>query len=182
MQMTTWQDELVARHPTLFIVATENGQTYMPGWPTVSDGWRELVETAVGRIADAVAAAPPARVVIVQTKTKYGTLRLYWHGNDMDAATERAVEDAVALAEARSACTCEVCGRAGMLHARGDWLATACIDHARGEPVPVAPGFANLHIVRTFNAGHSPIATCRRYDRDADTFVDVDPKTLGIED
>jgi hypothetical protein len=177
----SWQDDLVARHPTLFLL-TENGQTYTPGWPTVDDGWRELVETAVGRIADAVSVAPPARVAIVQIKTKYGTLRLYWHGKDMDAATEHAVEEAVALAEARSACTCENCGRVGVLHARGDWLSTACPDHARGEPVPVAPGFENLHIVQTFNAGRYPIASCRRYVRETDSFVDVDPKSLGIEE
>jgi len=121
-------------------------------------------------------------VLVVQVKEKYGTLRLYWEGNDMAAATEQAVEDAVALAEARSACTCEVCGRAGVLYARGDWLATACPDHARGEPVPVTPGFENLHIVRTFRTGRHPIASCRRYLRKTDEFVDVDPKTLGIEE
>jgi hypothetical protein len=42
----TWQADLVARYPHFFNL-TENGQTSTPGWPTVGDGWRELVETAV---------------------------------------------------------------------------------------------------------------------------------------
>ncbi len=40
--------------PTLSLF-TENGQTSTPGWPTCGDGWRELVEAAVGRIATASA-------------------------------------------------------------------------------------------------------------------------------
>ncbi len=88
----------------------------------------------------------------------------------------------MALAEARSGCTCEICGRAGLLYAQGDWLATVCPDYARGKPVPVQPGFENVHFVRTFEAGRYPIASCRRYDRDADTFVDVDPQSLGIKE
>jgi hypothetical protein len=177
----TWQEALVARHPAIFNLS-ENGQTYAPGCPECGDGWRDLIETAAGRITDALAAAPSGSVTIVQTKEKFGTLRLYWHGKDLSSAAEHAIEDAVALAEARSGCTCEVCGRPGVLHARGDWLATACPDHARGEPVPIVPGFENLHIVRVFGAGRYPIASCRRYDRETDSFVDVDPRSLGIEE
>jgi hypothetical protein len=177
----TWRDSLVARHPRLFNL-TENGQTYTTGYPECGDGWRDLIETAAGRITDVLAAAPSGSVTIDQVKSKYGTLRMYWHGKDLSPAAEHAIEDAVALAEARSACSCETCGAAGVLHARGDWLATACPDHARGEPVPIVPGFENLHIVRVFGAGRYPIASCRRYDRETDSFVDVDPRSLGIEE
>jgi len=62
------------------------------------------------------------------------------------------------------------------------WLATACAEHARGGPVQVEAGFENVHIVRIFDAGHHPIAACRRYDREIDSFVDVDPESPGIED
>jgi hypothetical protein len=58
---------LIARHSGLFTL-TQNGQTSTPGWPTCGDGWRGLVETAVGRIADAVAAAPAGSLRIVQVK------------------------------------------------------------------------------------------------------------------
>lgn len=177
----TWQDALVVRHPDIFNL-TENGRTCTPGWPTTGDGWRDLIETAANRIANAIAAEPDAAVTLVQVKQKYGTLRVYWHGKSLSAEAEQVVQDAVARAEARSACTCEFCGRPGVLHSRGDWLSTACSDHARGEPVPVSPGFENLHIVRAYDAGHYPIASCVRYIRETDSFIDVDPKSLGIEE
>jgi hypothetical protein len=120
-------------------------------------------------------------VKIVEVKGWRGTLRLYWRGKNLGAKTEHAIEDVVALAEARSACTCEQCGNAGALHTFGDRLATACPDHAVGEPVEVARGFENLHIVRTFNAVHYPIASCRRYVRERDSFVEVDLQSLGVE-
>jgi hypothetical protein len=200
----TWQNALVERHHDLFQVGTDgripgrpadhagrqdpvaraviskNGRTYTPGWPAVGDGWRALVETAISRIAKVVAANPRATVKIVEVKGWRGALRLHWRGKNLVAKTEHAIEDVVALGEARSACTCEVCGRAGVRHTSGNWVATACPDHARGEPVPVTRGFENLHIVRTFNAGNYPIASCRRYVRETDSFVDVDPQSLGV--
>jgi hypothetical protein len=181
-EQRSWQSDLVFRYSHLFHVIKQ-GHTYVPGFLEVDDGWCDLVETAVGRIAGAIAAAPSsASVTVVQVKSKYGTLRRYWRGARLSKKAEHAIEDAVALAEARSACTCEVCGRAGVLHARGDWLVTACGDHARGKPVPVAGGFENLHIVRAFEAHHYPIASCSRYVRKTDSIVDVDPKSPGIEE
>jgi hypothetical protein len=83
------------------------------------------------------------------------------------------VEEAITLATARSACTCEICGDEGRLCTRGGWLATACADHAKGEPVPVKPSLENVHIVwGTFN-GHIRILSCRRYDRETDSFVSL---------
>lgn len=176
-----WQDDLVARHPRLFNL-TAYGRTFTPGFPEIGDGWRELVETGVGRIAAAIADAPSATVTIEQIKSKYATLHLYWRGFRLSEKAEIAVQNAVALAEARSGCTCEVCGRPGALYSRGDWLATACTDHARGEPVPVAPGYENLHVVRSYRAGKAAVLVCRRNVRETDSFVDVDPASLGIEE
>lgn len=59
---------------------------------------------------------------------------------------------------------------------------TACPEHARGEPVPVKVGCENLHVVRRLVDGGVRIVSCRRYDRNADAFVDVDPHSLGIEE
>jgi hypothetical protein len=177
----TWQDALVARHPALFNL-TEHGRTSTPGWPTCGDGWRDLVETAVGRVAKAVAAVPAGSLRIVQVKEKFAGLRLYWHGAGLSDEIRNAVDEAVALAEARSACTCEVCGAEGRLYNRGGWFATACPDHAQGDPVAIRPGRENIHIVRTIDAGRIRIKSCRRYDRAADKFVDVDPKSLSIEE
>lgn len=100
----------------------------------------------------------------------------------MSETAKAQVEEAIDLAEARSACTCEICGREGRLYDRGGWLATACPEHARGEPVPVKVGCENLHVVRRLVDGGVRIVSCRRYDRNADAFVDVDPHSLGIEE
>jgi hypothetical protein len=177
----TWQDDLVARYPHLFNL-TEHGRTFTPGYPTVGDGWRELIEMAVGRIADTLAAAPSSSVTVVQVKEKFGTLRLYWHGKDLSTVAEHAIEDAVAKAEARSACSCETCGEEGVLYRVGGQLVTACSEHAKGALVPVEPGWENLHLLRGYRDGKIEIIVCRRYDRASDTFVDVDPKSLGIEE
>jgi hypothetical protein len=82
----------------------------------------------------------------------------------------------------RSACTCETCGELGRLYDHGDWLATACSEHAQGEPVPVKPAtrtFASWGAwSRTASASLAAVATTP----DADTFVDVDAQSLGIEE
>jgi hypothetical protein len=176
---TSWQDALVARHPRLFNIA-QHGGTYTPGSPECDEGWRELLERACVRIQAAVI-ADGGTFSALQIKEKYGTLRFYWTGR-LSKEAEHGIEDAVALAEARSACTCEVCGNPGVLHSRGGWLATACPDHARGEPVPVVAGWANIHLIRGTRDGKTAILVCRRYDRDTDSFIDVDPTSLGIEE
>jgi hypothetical protein len=176
----TWQDALVARHLHLFL--SGSNQTCIPGFPLVGDGWRELVETAVGRIADVVAAAPSARVTIVETKSKYGTLRTYWDGSGLTETAENAIADAVAKAEARSACTCDVCGEAGVLHQVGGQLLTACAEHAKGVPVPSKQGWENIHLLRSTRDGKPAIIVRRRYIHETDEFVDVDPSSLGIEE
>jgi hypothetical protein len=172
----TWQDGLVARHPRLFHLPAA-GPEAAQGYPNCEQGWQELLELACIRIEAALGGAFNA----LQLKQKFGTLRFYWSGDMPDAAKAK-VEEAIALAVARSACTCEVCGKEGWLHNRGGWFATACAEHAQGDPAPVRPGFENLHIVRRLEAGRAQIVTCRRYIRDKDSFVDVDPQTLGIEE
>jgi len=178
----TWQADLVARYPDLFIEES-GGRISTAGYPTCGDGWRDLVETAVGRIATAVAAEPPGSVHITQIKEKFATLRLYWHGRaDLTEAAHTTVEEAVSLAEARSACTCETCGAEGRLYKSGGQLLTACDTHARGEAVKVQPGRENIHIVRSLKDGKLFIASCRRYIRESDSFVDVPPSELGIKE
>jgi hypothetical protein len=159
-------------HPRLFGVASQ-------GYAECGDGWRDLLERCCVRIEAALAEGD--RFIAEDIKSKYGTLRFYFGGHLSDAAKDR-VEEAIELAEARSACTCETCGEPGRLYDRGGWLATACREHARGEPVPVEAGRENLRIVGRLVEGRLRIASCRRYDRDADTFVDVDPATVGTEE
>jgi hypothetical protein len=175
----TWQDALVARHPRLFLSGDNRTGT---GYPFVGDGWRELVERAVGRVADVIGATSGASVTIVQIKEKYATLRMYSHGAGLTKAAENAIADAIARAEARSACTCETCGDAGVLHQVGGQLLTTCAMHAKGAPVPVEPGWENIHLIRGPRDGKASILVCRRYIRETDEFVEVDPSSLGIEE
>jgi hypothetical protein len=176
----TWQAELVARHPHLFL--SGDNRTSIPGYPFVGDGWRDLVERAVDRIANTLAAAASGSVTLVQIKEKFGVARIYWYGAGLTEAAESAITDAVTKAEARSACTCETCGAAGTLHQVGGQLLTACAEHAKGAPVPVQAGWENLHLVRGIRNGKMAIIVCRRYVRENDSFVDVDPRLLGIEE
>jgi hypothetical protein len=178
----TWQADLVARYPDLFNQEI-HGRVIAPGYPSVGDGWRDLVERAADRIADTLAAVPSGSVTVTEIKSKYGTLRMYWCGADLTQATENAVADAVALAEARSACTCETCGEAGVLYRVGRQLLITCREHGSdGAPVPIEPGWENIHLTRGVRGGKTTTLVCVRYVRATDTFVDVDPKTLGIEE
>jgi hypothetical protein len=167
-----WRIELMAAHPRLFGVASQ-------GYPECGEGWRNVLERACVRIEAALAEGD--RFTAEDIKSKYGSLRFYWRGRLSDAAKVQ-VEEAIELAEARSGCTCETCGELGRLYDRGGWLETACPQHARGEPVPVKAGRENIRIVGRFVEDRIRIASCRRYDRTTDSFVDVDPRSLGIEE
>jgi hypothetical protein len=76
------------------------------------------------------------------------------------------------LAEARGACTCEVCGGQGRLRS-GGWLTTRCDAHAEGRPaIEVEEGFENLHADRRIVGGRVT-ARFRIYDRAGDRFVEA---------
>jgi hypothetical protein len=173
-----WRIELLEAHPRLF-----HGPLDRPyaaeGYPNCEEGWRELLERACARIEAALVEGSTFRVL--QIKEKFGVLRFYWDG-EMSAPVKAKVEEAIALATARSACTCEICGLEGRLYSRGGWLATACPHHARGDAVSIRPGFEKLRIVRRIVEGSVRITCCQRYDRQIDALVDVDPKLLGIEE
>jgi hypothetical protein len=171
-----WRDALVSKHCHLF----KDGSGATHGYPAVGDGWRDLLERALDRISAAVG---EGQMTILQIKSKYGTLRLY-HSSaaDLDEAAQYSVEEAVALAKARSACTCEICGDEGGLFEKDDWLATACEQHAVGQPVPVPRRWENVHIVRNFDAGSTRSIACRRYVRETDSFEDVPPLSLDIKE
>ena len=127
----SWQSDLMLRYPQLFQQA---------GYPTVGDGWQDLIERAVARVAAAVAGGPAGSGVgIVQIKEKFGTLRLYYHARKLPTKIFARVREAIDLAEARSACTCEECGAEGRLYKRNGWYLTRCVDHAEGEPGPARP-------------------------------------------
>lgn len=173
-----WRLELIAAHPDLFrppAGAPEGAEAY----PECGPGWHDLIDRCCVRIRTAIEAGG-GTFRFTQIKEKYATIRIYWTGRLSPEATAR-VESAIELAEARSACTCDVCGEPGVLRTNG-WLTTRCDLHSEGRaPAEVRPGFANIHIVR-YGLGAQRRIVCRRYDRDNDAFVDVDPASLGIEE
>jgi hypothetical protein len=173
-----WRVDLIEAHPDLF-QPPAGGAEGAEGSPECGEGWRALLDRLCVRIGSTLSEGERFR--FTQIKEKYGTLRAYWTGR-LSEPTRLLVEEAIDLAEARSACTCEICGAEARLHNRGGWFATACSDHARGEPVPIEAGRENLHVVRQVIEGAVRIVSCRRYDREADAFVDVDPDSLGIEE
>lgn len=148
------------------------------GYPTCDEGWRDLLERLCARIEAALAEGETFRVL--QIKEKFAGLRFYWDGK-VSAETEAQIHEAIALAEARSECTCETCGEEGRLYRHGGVYMTRCAAHAKGQPVPAESGQENIHIVRRAIPGGFRIAP-RRYDRATDSFVDVDPGALGIEE
>jgi hypothetical protein len=175
----TWQSQLVARYPDLFNQEIY-GRVIAPGYPGVGDGWRDLVETAMGRIAGAVAAAPRGSVKLGQVKEKFATLRIYLdRRRALSDQANAAIDEAIELAEARSACTCETCGAEGRLFKSGGWFMTACDAHGKGKPVPQKTGLMNLHVTRGIVDGKRVIRT-QRYVRATDTFEEIDPSTLNL--
>lgn len=165
--------KLVEAHPNLFhppVGAPEATQ----GYPTCSDDWRDLLERLSTRIEAAIAEGGGS-LHVLQIKEKYGTLLFYWRGELSDESRTK-VENAIALAEARSACTCEECGEAGRLYRHGRTWMTRCPAHAKGEPVRIEAGLESFHVIRLTELHDMRVFFCRRYDRANDTFVDIPPE------
>jgi hypothetical protein len=178
MMQGTWRRRLVDRYPHIF-VRTDAGEASVHGYPFVGDGWADVVEVMVERIA---ALAPLGAHRFDRIEEKYGTLVVgvqRVHAG-LDSETLAAVDESVALAEARSACTCQICGETGALRDDHGWLATLCDDHARGQPVQIRPGWQNVELIRVVTGGHLRVDRARRYDRASDSFVDIDPATLEV--
>ena len=171
-----WRANLITAYADLFDPAPGDPPSAQ-GWPCVGDGWRDLLERACARIRIAIR-THGGSFRASEVKEKYGGLRFYYDGT-LPPAAEVLVEDAVALAEARSACTCEVCGGPGSLYGPG-WLTTRCAQHAEGRrPEEVKPLLRNVRVETRF-AGDRKVVRCRRYVRETDLFVDVDPAALGL--
>jgi hypothetical protein len=173
----TWRQQLVERHPELFIRAFR-GVPVSRGYPPCSDGWRDIVTNVVEKVSAAAAGRP---VRFTRMSEEHGSLRIHWAAEaDLPKDAEVAIEEAVSLAEARSACTCQTCGAEGSLYSSGSWLLTACPDHARGVPVPVRSGLENVYLVRCRIGEAAGTIARRRYDRANDRFVEIEQSPCGI--
>jgi hypothetical protein len=173
--ITDWRSELIKAYRGLFFSPPGGPETR--GYISCGDGWRDLLERAFAKIEAIVGEG--GSFSALQIKEKDGTLRLYWRGRLSDEA-EAKVNEAIDLAQARSACTCSECGDEGTLYRSGGSLLTRCAVHAVGRLVKIKPGLENIHIVYRTVLGGTRVVTCSRYDRATDTFVDVLPDYLTI--
>jgi len=177
-QARNWRTALIQAYPDLFHPSADCPGVAQAS-PECGEGWRDLLERTCARIRTAVA-ADGGSFKATQIKEKYGTLRFYWDGRLSREADAR-VEEAIELAEARSACTCETCGEEGRLYREGGWLMTRCVLHGEGHPVESEPRFANVQVIERI-VGKRREVLARRYDRATDSFVGIDPRSLCIEE
>ncbi|OKO83227.1 hypothetical protein AC630_11750 [Bradyrhizobium sp. AS23.2] len=169
-----WRTDFMQVHPRLFEVMYDEPER-TPGYPLCGIGWRDILERLCSRIEHALANGD--RFAFVCVEQKFGTLRLSWAGTLWDESNAR-VAQAIALAEARSACTCEKCGEEGRLYRHdGVWM-TRCPADAKGEPVRIEAGLESFHVIRVTELRDMRVFFCRRYDRAADAFVDIPPDGL----
>lgn len=167
-----WRARLIVRHPGLYRRAV-GGREAVTGFPSVGDGWREIIETMSSRIAEAVAECQSGEMAITQIKEKFGGLRVCTESRGLPKEVVWKANDAIDLAEARAECTCETCGAAGMLHEHGGWLTTRCEKHGVGQVLPPKAGWENLVVKYSAQDGAMRVVSCRRYDREHDAFEDV---------
>lgn len=166
-----WAHALMLRHRRLFVVI-EDQPTRSFGYPYCGRGWEDILGRLCRRIE--IALGEGEIFEFVRIKQKFGVLRIDWE-SEASERTEDAIGQAVNLALARSACTCEICGREGRLYNRRGWLETRCTDDAAGEPVPprFGDGFENVRRLRRWR-GHADMYFAI-YDREADTLTEVPP-------
>ncbi|MHC2676989.1 hypothetical protein ACVI1J_009152 [Bradyrhizobium diazoefficiens] len=171
----TWQEQLIRRNPALF-VRSFRGVAFAPGYPRCAPGWQHVVTRLVERVA---AAANDGSVYFTHMVCENGVLRTHWSSrSEIPQRSALKIEEAIGLAEARSASACIDCGAEGRLFATDFVLAPLCKVHQRGTLVPIVAGgdvFLRRGVLR-----ERPVLVQSRYDWDSDAFLDlptsVDPK------
>jgi hypothetical protein len=171
-----WRIGLMQAHARLFDPIPGEEERWF-GYPNCKDGWQDIVERLCTRIENALRAGETFE--FIRIKQKFGVARIYWQG-DVSDETRTKIGEAINLAVARSASTCEICGAAGRLYSNRDWLATACAEHAAGDPVPVRPGFENVRLLR--RKPGAPDMYHAQYDRETDSLTEVSPPSPDSEE
>jgi hypothetical protein len=167
-----WQEKLIRRYPNLFL-RSFRGVAFAPGYPRCDDGWQEVVTKLVERVA---ATASDGTVYFTHVVAEHGGLRVHWSSRaELAQRVALKIEEAVALAEARSLSTCAECGAEGHLFASDFRLFPACTVHQRGSAVPFISGFHDVFLRRGIVRERSTL-TRVRYDWASDTFVHAPPE------
>ena len=93
-----------------------------------------------------------------RSKRSLGPSGFIWDGRQLSEKALAEVNEAIELAEARSACTCEECGAEGRLYDSGGWYLTRCPRHSSVSRSRSSRD-GKFRVVRTVGGGKS--ASCR---------------------
>lgn len=172
-----WRRDLMLWHQRLFITMAEDPSRSF-GYPLFERGWQDILVRLCRRIE--IALRDGETFEFVRIKQKFGILRVDWDA-EASADTEATIGHARDLAVARSACTCELCGREGRLYNDAGTLEARCAEHAAGDPVTsrYGLGFENVHRLRRWRGQAD--AYYARYDRETDTLTEISPPSPGTE-
>jgi hypothetical protein len=169
--LQTWRIGLMRAHPRLFEIMTDEPQLSF-GYPLCEEGWRDLLGRLCVRIEASLRDGETFQ--FVRIRQKLGILRAVWDA-EAPEETEATICQAVDLAVARSACTCEICGAEGRLYSNRGWFGTRCAEHAAGDPVPPRYGLGFENVRRLRRWGGQADFYYARYDRETDTLTEVSP-------
>jgi hypothetical protein len=170
----TWQEQLIRRYPGLF-VRSFRGVAFAPGYPRCDDGWPDVVTRLVERVA---AASSDGTVYFTHMVAEHGALRVHWSSRtELTQRLALDIEEAVALAEARSRSTCAECGAEGRLFVSDFRIYPACKGHERGTLVPIVSGFHDVFVKRGIVRSR-PALMSVRYDWASDAFVPAPPGSI----
>jgi hypothetical protein len=173
----TWQEDLMNANSRLFQLQPDDNPAELDSYPACRMGWQDPLERACARISSALM---DDEVFSFDKIDKFhGALRITYNGL-LSEATRMLVNEAIALAAARSVCVCETCGAKGLLYRRGNWLSTACHEHATGRLVPEKDGYDNVHFSLHVFGDLVRICSYRQYSYESDTFVDTSLEENGL--
>jgi hypothetical protein len=173
----TWQHQIIRRYPNLF-VRSFRGVPFAPGYPRCGDGWQRIVTRLVERVA---AASKTSVIHFTQIVEEHGMLRIHWASrSELPQRVAFKVEEAVALAEAGSLCTCIDCGAEGRRYASDFLVVPLCTVHQRGTAVPIISGFHDVFLRRGIVRERSALVNVR-YDWASDVFFPVPPDDVTKE-
>lgn len=89
------------------------------------DGWFSILKKLCGELK----ALKLKNFTVIQVKEKYGTLRFYHNGPSGSEKLQDKVYKLIDDATAKSARTCEMCGKQGQRGEALNWVCTCCKKH-----------------------------------------------------
>jgi hypothetical protein len=165
------EHKLIQKYPDFFKNVTKSPQETCMCWGIeTGDGWYDIIDNLCGFLTDlrqnrhyylklkeefrdnenhgSIDFSCP-EIVFDQVKSKYATLRVYWHfegigdyenikskledPKEIDKNIDRCtniVDTAIDFSEYLSSISCEVCGKPGKIEG-GYWVETLCLEHSK---------------------------------------------------